>query len=369
MFRSHLAYLALAAASLLAPCNANAWLWGLFGRDDAWRTIEPAQQDIQAQPLMEEAQTAMTQGRTKHALKLYDKVWEKYPASKYASDALYYTGHINMQRQKWRKAFNAYNILIKAYPENEHFNEMVCDLFQIGQAYEDGINIHYLWIIPYRDRTKAITVYESMVSVAPYSDYAPTALLRVAMLHCNLRELVSAVGTVDRVINDYPNSIETPNATIMMGDYLAGQVDGPAYDQGATNEAMDYYRDFLTLYPANPSVKYCETKLAKNREQYAQSRFLVGVFFYKYRDDYDSAAVFFNDSITIAPESQSAKDARVYLDKIARIKERFPNGNWPRRTEWQFLHFWHKWDPLTEPAPHTDLATTPTESKKAPAAK
>ena len=78
----------------------------------------------------------------------------------------------------------------------------------------------------------------------------------------------------------------------------------------------------------------------------------MGVFFYKYRDDYDSAAVFFNDCITNAPESEAAKHSREYLDLIAKIKARFPNGDWPRRSEWAYLRFWHRWNPLTVPSPH-----------------
>jgi outer membrane protein assembly factor BamD len=360
MFKSHLTAIALALSAILLPCKANAWLWGLFGHeDDKWRMMEPAQQDKEAWKLMDRGNAALYIHNDKLALKCFNLVSKRFPVSKYASDALYNVGKINMRREKWKKAFKAYSTLIKAYPENPHFNEMIDDMFYIGYAYESGINIHYLWWIPYHDRTKAINVYENLVGVAPCSDYASTSLIRIAMLHYRMHELVGAVDATDRVLNDYPNSIEAPNATILMAELMSGQVDGPAYDQGATNEAINYYRDFLTLYPTNPAVKYCEEKLVWNRERYAKSRFMVGEFFYKYRDDYDSAAVFFNDSITTDPDSEAAAQSRVYLEKIAKIKERFPNGDWPRRNEWQYLNFWHKWDPLTEP-----VTTKAIENKK-----
>lgn len=364
MFRPLFAFLGLAIAASIFPSTADAWLWGLFGHNDKWRMMEPAQQDIEAAPLVQKAQAYEAEGRIKKALKCYNTVWRQYPASKYASDSLYNMGRLDMKRQKWKKAFQAYNSLIKAYPENQHFDEVVSDMFEIGEAYESGRNIHYLWWIPYKDRTKAIAAYEGVVSVAPYSDYAPIALTRVAMLHRKMRELAAAVDAVDRIINDYPNSMEAANATMLMAEYLSGQVAGPDYDQAATHEAMDYYSDFLTLYPNNPAVKHCEEELVKQREQYARSKYIIGEFFYKYRDDYDSAAVFFNDAITANPESQAAKDARVYLAKIAKIKERYPNGDWPRRTDWQFLTFWRKWDPLTAPAPKSKHA--PESTKEAP---
>jgi outer membrane protein assembly factor BamD len=360
MFRPLFAFLGLAVAASIFPATADAWFFGLFGNKDKWRMMEPAQQDIEATPLIQKAQTYAAEGRIKKAVKYYNKVWLRYPASKYAPDALYNMGRLNMKREKWKKAYTAYNALIKAYPENPHFDEVIADMFDIGEAYETGHNVHYLWWIPYKDRSKAIATYEGLVSMAPYSDFAPIALTRVAMLHRKMRENSAAADAVDRIINDYPNSMEAANATMLMAQYLSEQVAGPEYDQGATHEAMDYYRDFLTLYPNNPSVKYCEEELVKQREQYARSNYVVGEFFYKYRDDYDSAAVFFNDSITADPESSAAKDSRVYLAKIAKIKEKYPNGDWPRRTDWQFLAFWRRWDPLTAPAP---------KARRAPAAK
>jgi outer membrane protein assembly factor BamD len=361
MFRPLLAFFSLAAAAMLFPCTANAWLWGLFGSSDAWR-IDPAVQDVKASELMQKAQYNLDHGRPKHAMKCYWKVWKKYTASKYTSEALFDYGRTGMSLHRWKKSLKAYTILVKSYPENPHFNQIIADMFTIGDAYERGLYIHYCWIIPYKDRSKASMAYGDVVALAPFSDEAPIALVRVAMIQRNMHELAAGIDAADRVINDYPNSTEAPNGTLLVANYMATQVLGPAYDQGATHDAMDFYRDFLTLYPNNPAVKFAEVELAKNRDQYSQSKYLMGVFFYKYRDDYDSASVFFNDCITNAPESNSAKQSREYLDLIARIKARFPNGDWPRRSEWGYLRFWHHWNPLTEPSPH---AVDSPEYKKA----
>jgi TolA-binding protein len=373
MFRSYFAFPALFLAALMAPSTAHAWLWGLFGDNDPdrWRMTDVDEQDRMAAPMMEKAAALVAKGKLKKAYKVYDKVWHRCPGSKYAAEAVYQMGHTSVLRKKWKPAYKAYLSLVQAYPENAHFDEMVADLFTIGAGYEDGINIHYMWFIPFRDRGKAISVYETLVSVAPYSDYSSISLLRAAMLYRNLRQHAGAADALDRIINEYPGSLETPNALLLMARYMDDTVQNAEYDQGAVTEAMNYYRDFLTLHPNNPAVKFVEEKLKTDREQYSRSRYLVGRFFYNYRDDYDSAAVFFNDSITIAPESEAATDAREYLTRIAKIKARYPNGDWPRRTSWQFLWFWNKWDPLAgldlpEAAPAAQPAPTP-EAAPAPA--
>jgi len=364
MFRPILAFFALAASAMLLPCTAHAFLWGLFGHDDQWRSQDPAQQNELAQPFMDRALTAEQNGQINKAKHLFKKVWSNYPGSKYAPEALFRTGKISMKKHQWKKALISYNMLVNAYPESEHFDEVVADLFEIASAYEEGKHIHYLWVIPYKDITKAIGVYENLIGIAPYSDYAPIALMRVAMLHRKQRETLAALDALDRIINNYPQSMITADATLLLADYLSAQVYGPEYDQGSTRESMSYYRDFLTLYPNNPAVKHCEEGLAKGRETYAQSKLLLGEFFYNYRDDYDSAAVFFNDSITIAPESQSADKAREYLAKIEKIRERFPESSWPQRKDWQYLFFWRTWDPMNAPATvaKSEEKTTPPEA-------
>jgi outer membrane protein assembly factor BamD len=300
---------------------------------------------------MREADALLARGELGSARKAYNRVWHECPVSKAAPEAVYQSGHISMLRGEWKKALEYYNLLLTGYPESPHFNDVIADIFDIASAYEEGRNIHFLWFIPYKDAGKAIMAYEALAVYAPYSDYAPTALLRVAMLHKRDRETVAAMDALDRIINNYPDSMVAADATMLMAEYLTMQVAGPEYDQGATREAMSYYRDFLTLYPGNPAVAECEKGLAERREILAQSRLVLGRFFYDYRDDYDAAAVFFNDTITIAPESNSATEARDYLAKVDAIKARFPEGNWPRRTDWQFLMYWREWDPMTMPVP------------------
>ncbi len=300
---------------------------------------------------MEQAQQAEGNGQWKKARKLYDKVYNRFPASEQAAEAVYRSGSISMERHKWKDALASFHALLQAYPESPHFNEVITNFFEIAAAYEEGRDIHYLWVFKYYDTRKAIGVYETLVQMAPYSDYAPVSLMRVAMLCRRDNNSIGAMDALDRIINNYPNSMLAADATLLLADYLSEDVDGPEYDQGATREAMSYYRDFLTLYPDNPAVAQSEKGLAKTRETLAQSKFILGEFFYKYRDDYTSAAVFFNDTITIAPESQSADKARDYLAKIEQIKARFPENNWPVRRDWQYLFFWRKWDPMKAPVP------------------
>lgn len=345
MLRPTLAVLAILAALVTFPARSDALLWGLLGRDDRWRNVDPDRQNREAEPIIVEARRLDAEGRTKAALSAYTRVWKLYPGSRFAAEALFRSGRLRMKREDWRDAFDAYTNLVRSYPESPYFDQIVADLFDIGTAYEEGRGIHWLWVIPYADESRAVGVYETVIRTAPFSDYAPIALMRIAMIHRRENHTILAVDALDRLINFYPNTMLAADAHLLLAETFADEVKGPEYDQGATREAISYYRDFLLLYPENPMVERGEMGLEEMRDVHARSKLVMGEFFYDYRDDYVSAEVFFNESITIAPESAAAGEARKYLAKIDEIKANYPEGDWPRRKDLEYLMWWRDWPP------------------------
>ena len=116
-----------------------------------------------------------------------------------------------------------------------------------------------------------------------------------------------------------------------MAKRLAGKVDGAWYDQGSTREAISYYQDYLILYPDDRYVARAEDGLRDMRNVHSKSRYLIGEFYFKKRNNPKAALVFLNDAITVAPQSAYAERAK---GLIARIE----NGEKPTGTpiDWLF---------------------------------
>ena len=104
----------------------------------------------------------------------------------------------------------------------------------------------------------------------------------------------------------------------MLAEINADMVDGAAYDQGSTREAMSYYEDFLILYSGSGQVGNAEVGLNKMREVNAQSKLYMADYYYFNKKNKNAALVFYNETITVAPNSESAKIAE---KRIAQIKE------------------------------------------------
>ena len=110
----------------------------------------------------------------------------------------------------------------------------------------------YDWeIIPgFKDYKTNIEFFESVVTNAPYSYYPPFALMNIADLAIENRKAEDTINALDRIINNYQDSIVVPDAFLKLGDVYMCMVKGLEYDQGGTIEAMHHTlrRFYLFLF-------------------------------------------------------------------------------------------------------------------------
>lgn len=331
----------------LTPARSDAFWWW-FRDSDAWKKMEPAEQDRRAQPYMEEAREADFKNSLWRAASNYKTVWEEYPGSRYAPEALFRYAENQLARHRWKEASFAFQRLFRFYPDNPWFDQTINYQFQIAEAYETGDHVYFMWFFPTRNLDRAMQTYEMVIRNAPFSDLSPLALFRIALIERQRNNIPEAIDALDRMINNYPSSILTADAYLKLADTFAQLVEGPRYDQGATREAVSYFQDFLILFPENPAVKEAEEGLQQMRETHARSKLIMGEFFYKRRDNYRAAKVFFNEAITIAPDSEVADKCRDYLQLIGALEKAYPTGNIPRRGEWAHIFQIGTYDPASE---------------------
>lgn len=317
---------------LMAFAPAHGFLW--FDKDPI--DTSPARQTELARPLYEEALSAQRAGNRGKAVRLYRKISKNYPAADFAAQALYNTGIIQYDRKKWKKAFVAFQSILIFHPDFPQFNELVDYQFRIALAHSKGDNIRFLFVIPYRALNRSVDYFEIVVNNAPYSNLAPLALMNVALIHQYKGQTAEAIDALDRLINNYPTSLLADDAYLSLAETFATLVQGSQYDQGATREAISYFEDFLILFSQNEDIARAEKGLEEMEDVYARSKLVIGQYYFKYRRWYQAAEIFFNEAITIAPESPAAGTAREYIARIAEIREMFrdrmeENENTPSR--------------------------------------
>lgn len=318
----------LTLLSLLIACGA--WSTILHGalvwrEGEGWSieggALQPLYGDVAevstAMDAMNLARENQEKGNYWAALTMYNRVINDYPNSVFAPEALYQQGLIYRERHQFERANKSFNQIVSRYPDYERFNQVIAAQFKVGSDLMDGERPYYWGIIPgFRDREGSLIVFEDLIKNAPFSEYAPLALMNIALTARDSSKPEESIDALDRLINTYPDSFLAADGYIEMGDTYASLVEGPWYDQGATQEAVGYYEDFLILYRDAPNATVARERLHATRDTLARSRFLIGDFYYRYRNNPRAAAIFYNEAITIDPDSPTANEAREGLEKI-----------------------------------------------------
>ncbi len=271
--------------------------------------------------VMNRARAAEEAGNTRSALRGYKRVTKNYPNSIYAPEANYRTAHVYLARRQLYKAFETFQQIMTRYPNSDRFNEVLGEQYRIATRLMEGErNYHWGWLPSLRSRERAIAYFEWVVANAPYSDYAPLALMNVAKLHRRLNNTAFAIDALDRLINNYGQSLLAPDAYLELAKTHASLVDGPNYDQESTREAITYFEDFMILFAEDEGLPEAQEGLDEVKTIFAESKMVLGNYYFKYRKNYKGARVFYNEAITAFPGSEVAERARARLDVIDAIE-------------------------------------------------
>lgn len=266
---------------------------------------------------MNEGQKALDEGDYWLAIGYYQTVVKDYPESIFAPEAYYQMAKAFQARGQFENAFESLQEIIKRYPDYPKFGKIVGAEYNVAADIQSGTTPYlwgwFPWFTNYAD---AIKIFEAVVKNAPYSDYAPIALMNIALIAEQEGTYEVAFDALDRLINSYPKSLFTPDAYLQMAKVYRKLVEGPEYDQNPTRSAISFFHDYLILFPQEAEVSKAEEGLESMEDTLARSRLIMGDFFYYYRNNSLAASIFYNETITIAPNSPAAEEARGQLKKI-----------------------------------------------------
>jgi outer membrane protein assembly factor BamD len=334
-----------AALALLGGVSLRADL--VWAPDTGWRVQGGVLEGV----LPEEGRTALDsmnkaradeeKGKRSSAMKRYEAVAKKYPNSIYAPEALFRSARLRAERRQFNKAYTAYQAVLTRYPNSPHFNEIIGAQYQMANALLEGKRPLYFGVIPgFKNRAKGIEYFEGIVLAAPYSDYAPLALMNVARGHQMRDDPDAAIDALDRMINNYQQSLLAPDAYFKLAETHASLVKGPYYDQASTRQAITYFEDFLILFPTDANVPAVDKNLGDARTTFAESKIKIGDFYFYKRDNFKAARVFYNEAITSYPDSAAATEARERLAQVERAETKAATPETPRpkpkRSFWLF---------------------------------
>lgn len=264
-----------------------------------------------------QAKEKYAQGKKRAAKRIAGKIIRRHTRSIFAAKALALRAQIYRDNEKWVQCFSELQRIVDKYSQYQNFNQINSDQFDCANALMEGARGRIFWVFPgFRQYSTAVDQFEQILENAPYSDLAPFDLMNIALLSKKIGEKENAIDALDRLINYYPQSTLAPDAYYNLAQIYSDLVKGYEYDQGSTRRAISYYEDFLVLFPNSNYTGEAEANLRKMENLLSKSRLDLGDFYYYTRYNTTAALVFYNEAITIEPNSDSAEEARLRIEDI-----------------------------------------------------
>ena len=309
----------------------------------------------QAQKWFFEAEAAESSGDLGDALSLYEKFSKRRSDFRIVKDeeeiqigpeSLYRASNLREKRGDWQKAFEHLRLIAEAYTDYD-FERVAESLMRIAERLAKEKLPRKWGVLPrFRSGSQDRLRLNQIAGLARGPRFAPRALMALSEIALKDGKEEEAVDALERLTNLYPDNYLCEEAYFILAKIFEDRVAGPSYDQGATLKALNFYEDYLILFAESPPqskheeleeykvrlidakqrVLLAEAGRKKMRETLAASKVVVGEYVEKYGKYYlvnwkelgnRPALQFYNEAITIAPESKAAREAE---SKVAKLR-------------------------------------------------
>lgn len=268
-------------------------------------------------------QLAIQLGNFDLAFRLFGVVCKNYLETEAAPKAFHAWGHALHQLGCNDQAFEKLKFVTKNYMAYPAYEAVVREEFEIAcvlmERYKNQSGKWRIFSF-FKDAAPAIDCFHHIVNMAPHAPDAPKALFLAAILENDQGEKAKAIASLDQLLEYYPGSEWVPEAYLLEAEIYLSMVLSSKNDQGMTQKSIECYEDFLQIYGKNEAysdfVKRAQEGLARAKNLYAESRFVMGDFFLYRRHYPEGAAVFYNETRSLAPQSDAAKHANQRIDFI-----------------------------------------------------
>ncbi|MCX5703906.1 MAG: outer membrane protein assembly factor BamD [Candidatus Omnitrophica bacterium] len=230
----------------------------------------------------------------KQLLKIFPKSFE-------ASESQYYLGLIEEAQGNLYEAYQAYQKVIEKYPFSERIQEIIEREYKIGEAFMTGVKRKSLGLaLPVEN--PAIEIFTKVLENSTYGPKAAVAQYQLGLVLKGLMRYYEAEEAFNKVISNYPNSEWVEPAKFQLASCRAAVSRGSDYDQGATQEAKQQFEEFVKEHPETVLSRDAEKNVNQLREKEAESNYNIGRFYEKQKA-YESAKIYYNDTINNYPGS------------------------------------------------------------------
>ena len=241
----------------------------------------------------------------------FRKLLKAYPKSAEAAESQYYLGLVEEAQGKFYEAYQAYQMVIDKYPFSERIQEIIEREYRIAEKFMAGEKRKAFGVdLPVEN--PAIEIFGKVVENSTYGPLAPRAQYKLGLVLKGLMRYYEAEDEFNKVVSRYPDSEWASAAKFQIASCRSSLSKGPAYDQGAAQEAKEQFEAFVKEHPDAVLSLDAEKNINTIREKEAQASFDIARFYEKQKA-FASARIYYNDLINNYTDSPWAAQAAARL--------------------------------------------------------
>ncbi|MCK5835201.1 MAG: outer membrane protein assembly factor BamD [Lentisphaeria bacterium] len=229
----------LVLAVLFIPCCyllADEWV-----KEDAWNH----KGWFSSINYLEAAEESHADQAYEDAADYYEKVFETSILAPNKAKALFEKGRNFELAGMPYSAFESYRELVTRYSNAAYYDSALVRIVEIGDAFEKAKSTLFS-----NNYEKAIEVYTTILTLAPYSKHAPLVALKAARLHAGGTGRPKAIRLYRRIIKEYKNSQnEVEISYLNLGKILESKSRRSDGDVEVAKQGQDLMMTFMVKYP------------------------------------------------------------------------------------------------------------------------
>jgi len=295
----------LPALLLLAACGNDSELPPMLDGEG----VDQARADA----LFERGLAAENDGRNNKAIDRYDELADEIPLAKKAPEARFRQARLLDQGGDTLDAFEAYQQLLTRYQGSGYYQQALDAQAEMAFAAADGeIKNSFLGLKSDLSDSKVIEMLEKVAANAPRSRVASRAGLKVGDIHAERDRTADAVRAYRRVVEDYPQSPEAPEASFLIGKILLEQAEEGNQDQANLQRAEEALRDYLAQFPGHSRNDEARKLISNIGGRDLQNTYDIARFYEK-KGDLGSARFYYQEVVRRAKSGELHDQAQARL--------------------------------------------------------
>ncbi len=296
----------LAYSLALEP--SQAFLGGLKRRSEDKKVLSAEQltsQQGKAEGLLAKAREYETGGKLRQARDTYKSISQSYARTEAGAEAKFGYARMLEAEGEGRKAFEQYQELITNHRNTANFNEAVQRQFSIAEGLRTSDKKGFLGIGAAAQPSKLVEMFTQISESAPYTEWAPKALLNIGYVRNDSGEVDPAIASFQKVVDKYPDTEYAKEAQYQifkLRGVTAEKSNSPLKNRAQVEAGLD----FLNQNPEDQRAAEVKSDMRQIEEQSMEKLYNTGLFYEKSGKP-DSARIYYREVVKNPNTSWAAK--------------------------------------------------------------